>query len=83
MEEIITLIPTLGFPAACVVVCGWYINKMQRENREDSLKREERMHEQHDKLSETISNATTTIDRMNIRLDVIENKIDDIKQGIR
>ena len=36
--EITTLINTLGFPIACVIACGGFINKMWTEQRENNDK---------------------------------------------
>lgn len=81
IEELIELIQVIGFPIATAIICYWYINKTHVQMREDNLLREERLHNQQDKLANILSDATQTIDRMNIRLDVIEHKIDNLSNN--
>ena len=83
MQDLTTIIQTLGFPIACVVACAFFINKKDTQAREDANRREERMYTQQDKLAETLDKSTDTIERMNIRLDVIEDKIDNITQVMK
>lgn len=83
MQDLTTIIQTLGFPITCVVACAFFINKKDTQAREDANRREERMYAQQDKLAETLDKSTDTIDRMNVRLDVIEDKIDKITQVVK
>lgn len=78
VQDVATMIQTLGFPMACVVACAYFILRKDSQSREDALVRENRMFEQQEKLTETLEKSTNTIERMNIRLDVIEAKIDKI-----
>lgn len=57
----------------------------ERETRlsRESLQREQRLYEQIERSNATLGRATETIDRMNIRLDVIEDKLDDLKNEVR
>ena len=38
--DYIEMLQSFGFPIACVVALGYYIARVQKENREDSEKRE-------------------------------------------
>ena len=90
----VSLVEQLGFPITCVFACAGFIAYMYVQNRKESkdreeilrkenLEREHRLYEQNERLNETLGRATETIDRMNIRLDVIEDKIDDLKLEVR
>ena len=74
--DIIQMVQSLGFQIACVIACGFFIYKTTQQTREDNLRREERAAQQQDKLADTLDKATDTIDRINVRLYVIEEKID-------
>lgn len=47
------LLQTVGFPIACVAVLGYYVAKVQNENRNDSKYREERLLGHLEELSRT------------------------------
>lgn len=46
MNEISTLITQLGFPIVCCIGMYLYIDRKDKANREDTIKREERMFEE-------------------------------------
>ena len=78
IEEITSAITTLGFPIICVIACGYFINNMIKEQRQENQNREE-------KYIETINNFTVVMDKVNEnlinnnkRLEYIENKLDEI-----
>ena len=71
MEQLIT---NLGFPIACVVACGSFIFKMQQQQREDTNKREERMFEQMNNITLTLSNINTSLELINERIERLEEQ---------
>lgn len=75
MEPIIQLISNLGFPIACVIACGYYIMQMNKQSREDTKAREERLYSQLDKFSTSLDNFNTTLIRIDARVGVIEDKL--------
>lgn len=75
MEPIIQLISNLGFPIACVVACGYYIMQMNKQAREDTKAREERLYSQLDKFSTSLDNFNTTLIRIDARLGAVEDKL--------
>ena len=68
------LISSLGFPVASVVACGGFIYKMQQQQREDTNKREERMFEQMNNITLTLSNINTSLELINERIERLEEK---------
>ena len=49
----IELLQSVGFPVACVAVLGYYVAKVQNENRQDTKEREERLLSHLEELSQT------------------------------
>ena len=74
--EIGEFISTLGFPIACVVACAYYIIIINRQSREDTKAREERMYSQLDKFSDSLDNFNATLVRIDTRLEAVEKKIE-------
>ena len=71
MEQLIT---NLGFPIASVVACGGFIFKMQQQQREDTNRREERMFEQMNNITITLSNINTSLELFNERIEKLEGQ---------
>lgn len=46
MNEITQIINTMGFPIACCVGLGWFIYTSNNQNREDNIRREEKLLDQ-------------------------------------
>lgn len=76
MELFTTTVQALGFPAACLVVCGWFIYTLVKQMREDTNKREERMYGQFDKFNDTLDRFNETLTKIDTRVATIEQKID-------
>ena len=68
------LISSLGFPIASVVACGGFIFKMQQQQREDTNRREERMFEQMNNITLTLSNINTSLELLNERIEKLEGQ---------
>ena len=71
MEQIIS---NLGFPIASVVACGSFIFKMHQQQREDTNRREERMYEQMNNITLTLSNINTSLELLNERIEKLEGQ---------
>lgn len=71
MEQLVT---NLGFPIASVIACGSFIYKMQQQQREDTIKREERMFEQMSNITYTLSNINTSLEVLNDRIERLEEQ---------
>ena len=71
MEQIIS---NLGFPIASVVACGGFIFKMQQQQREDTNRREERMFEQMNNITITLSNINTSLELLSERIEKLEEQ---------
>ena len=68
------LISGLGFPIASVVACGGFIFKMQQQQREDTNRREERMFEQMNNITITLSNINTSLELLSERIEKLEEQ---------
>ena len=68
------LISSLGFPIASVVACGGFIFKMQQQQREDTNRREERMYEQMNNITLTLSNINTSLELLSERIEKLEGQ---------
>ena len=77
MGEIVNFISSLGFPVACVVACAYYIIIINRQSREDTKAREERMYSQLEKFSSSLDNFNETLVRIDTRLATVEKNLDE------
>ena len=68
------LISSLGFPIASVVACGGFIFKMQQQQREDTNRREERMFEQMNNITITLSNRNTSLELLSERIEKLDEQ---------
>ena len=75
IEEISSVITTLGFPIVCVIACAYFINYIIKAEREENQKREE-------KYIETINKFSGVMDKVNDnrigskkRLEYIERRL--------
>lgn len=68
------LISSLGFPIASVIACGSFIFKMQQQQREDTNRREERMFEQMNNITITLSNINTSLELLSERIEKLEEQ---------
>ena len=80
MDEIITLIQTVGFPIACAVAMFIMLEREQKAHTEESDKLTQTMndmkitfnnaiHEQENKITEAINNNTLVIQKLLDKLD--------------
>lgn len=64
MDNIIQLAEALGFPALCILGMGWFLNKIQTENRKDlnKIQSENRadQKEQNERIMEHLKEVTQT-----------------------
>ena len=58
MNEILTIIQTVGFPIACVFALGWFVLKLINDNRQDNAQRDELHRQEVEHLKEAIDNNT-------------------------
>lgn len=67
-------IQNLGFPITCVIACGTFIYQMWQQQRDDTNKREERMFEQMNNITNTLSNINKSLEFINERIERLESK---------
>lgn len=65
MDQIITVIQTLGFPIACVVACGFFIYKLVTRDKDEAKQREDSLIEANNKSSEAMTKVADTIEQSN------------------
>ena len=78
IEEITSIITTLGFPIVCVIACAYFINYIIKAEREENQKREEKYIETINKFSTVMDKVNDNISTNNKRLEYIENKLDEV-----
>ena len=82
IEEISSIITTLGFPIVCVIACAYFINYIIKAEREENQKREEKYIETFNKFSIVLEKVNDNLSAINKRLVYFENKLDDVCCGI-
>ena len=78
MNDISTLITTLGFPIVCVIACAYFINYIIKAEREENQKREEKYIETINKFSVVIEKVNDNLSAINKRLEYFENKLAEV-----
>ena len=78
IEEITSIITTLGFPIVCVIACAYFINYIIKAEREENQKREEKYIETINKFSVVLEKVNDNLSAINKRLEYFENKLDDV-----
>ena len=76
IEEISSVITTLGFPIVCVIACAYFINYIIKAEREENQKREEKYIETINQFSVVLDKVNDNLSTNNKRLEYIENKLD-------
>lgn len=80
MNELSNLIGAIGFPIVACMGLGYFIKSTMEAQREDSRADKERMYIQLEKFGTILADSTRTIDRLNTRLDILEDKIDGLNR---
>ena len=78
IEEISSVITTLGFPIVCVIACAYFINYIIKAEREENQKREEKYIETINQFSVVLDKVNDNLSNNNKRLEYIENKLDEV-----
>ena len=78
IDEISSLVTTLGFPIVCVVACAYFINYIIKAEREENQKREEKYIETINKFSIVLEKVNDNLSAINKRLEYFENKLDEV-----
>ena len=78
--DFIELLQNVGFPVACVAVLGYYVAKVQNENRQDTKEREERLLNHLEELSQT---NKALLETNGILAKDINTKLDQIAANIK
>lgn len=73
--DFITFIENLGFPVAVAAASGVFIYKTQQQNREDSIRREDRMYNQLEKFGDSMDKFNETLTTIDSRLHELEDRI--------
>ena len=78
IEEITSIITTLGFPIVCVIACAYFINYIIKAEREENQKREEKYIETINKFSIVLEKVNDNLSAINKRLEYFEDKLDEV-----
>lgn len=82
MENLIELIPTLGFPIVCVIALAAFVYLIYKNTTADGKAREERLYAEIAKNREINAQAIQTIALYAEKLDVIQRDVNEIKEDI-
>lgn len=80
--DITQLIGNLGFPIACVIGMGYFVNGLVNRTNDDFKAREERYLENNAKLAQALNTASETQKLIFQRMDCIEDKVVDIDNKV-
>lgn len=72
MNEIATLVSTIGFPIVACIGVAWFIREDSKAEREENAKRESRYLDTIDKFGDTLEKVNNTMISMDKRLEMIE-----------
>lgn len=72
MNEIATLVSTIGFPIVACIGVAWFIREDRKAEREENSKREERYLNTIDKFGDTLEKVNNTMISMDKRLEMLE-----------
>jgi Trp operon repressor len=75
VEPLTTAISQFGFPIVAVLLIGFYQARESKLNREENKEREQHYREHQREMAHELGKITTTIDRINNRLDTIESEL--------
>ena len=78
IDEISSLVTTLGFPIVCVIGCAYFINYIIKAEREENQKREEKYIDTINKFSVVLEKVNDNLSAINKRLEYFENKLDEV-----
>ena len=78
VENISSLITTLGFPIVCVIACAYFITYIIKEEREENKKREQQYIDTINKFSVVLEKVNDNLSAINKRLEFFENKLDEV-----
>ena len=83
MEQLINIVTNLGFPIACCVAMGYFIDNMWKKNNETNEKTLIAL----DKVTETNNQLVLTnqslISNMDLKVEKIEKKVEEIAIKIK
>lgn len=65
MQDIVTVIQTLGFPIACVMACGTFIYKIVLKDKTEAVDREAMLINMNNKSTEALDRVANTIEASN------------------
>ncbi len=93
LAAIAELIPTLGFPIICVLGLGWFIYKIYNDTTKQNAanmekvqarcqEREDKLYTQLEKQNEINGKFAAIIAQYDVKLDVIQKDIDEIKTDV-
>ena len=82
IDEISSLVTTLGFPIVCVIACAYFINYIIKAERDENQKREEKYIETINKFSIVLEKVNDNLSAINKRLEYFENKLDEVSCDI-
>lgn len=74
VKELADIIQNIGYPISVSLACFFFINTIIKQNRDDTVKREEMFFKQLDNISSSLSKVTELISVINERIERLEDK---------
>lgn len=65
------IVSTLGFPIACCVAMGWYINKLQAQHKEEIKMLSEQHKDEVEKLTDVVNDVKLVVQKL---VDILDRK---------
>ncbi len=81
-QTITTLITTVGFPIACCLGLGWFIYKFTNQQRDDNVRREDKLMNCIDNQNKVLVNINSNMDKMSITLDNMNQRLNILEQRV-
>ena len=75
MNDIVSIISTVGFPISNCLLYMYYIYKDKQQTREEHLKREDKLMEQLSKFNEIMNHFNNTLISLDKRIENIEENL--------
>lgn len=72
MNDIVTIISSVGFPIVACIGVGYYLQKERQAEREENAKREDRYLDTIDKFGDSLDRINQTMLVMDKRLELLE-----------
>lgn len=86
MENIVTIIQTLGFPIACVCACAYFIYYIVKRDKDEARDREDKLIKNNETVSDAVKQVAEAVNLSNetniTLLNEVRTEIKDVKSDV-